>query len=249
MMKYERLGDCLLVTLNRPEVRNAVNFEMMDQLADVIRMAKEDKTVKALILTGSGEDAFCSGGDLSEFHQLQTYEEARFMLLKMCKVLAELAFLPKPSFCFINGAAVGGGLELATACDFRFVKEGVRLGFIQVRQAITTGWGGGSLLLEKLEPQKAFEWLICGRFISVEEARAAHFIQDSMQSITKEAIVETVNPYIHNDCSAITAYKEMLIRKWKNAGLSERMEIEADRCAALWEKPAHIEAVNRFISK
>ena len=249
VIEYERLDECLLVTLNRPEVRNAVNFEMMDQLADIIRLAREDNAVKALILTGKGEDAFCSGGDLGEFHQLRTYEEARYMLLKMSKVLTQLAFLPKPSFCFINGAAVGGGLELATACDFRFAKTGARLGFIQVRQAITTGWGGGSLLLEKLNSQKALEWLMCGRFIAAEEAIESHFIQASMETITKNEIMQKVHPYIHNENTAVMAYKEMLIRKWKHTGLSERIEEEVDRCAALWEKPAHMEAVNRFLSK
>ncbi len=249
VIEYDRVDGCLLVTLNRPEVRNAVNFELMDQLAEIIRIAREDQAVKALVLTGMGNDAVCSGGDLGQFHQLQTYEEARYMLLKMSKVLTELAFLPKPSFCFINGAAVGGGFELATACDFRYAKEGVRLGFIQVRQAITTGWGGGSLLLEKLDSQKALEWLMCGRFIPVEEAVEAHFIQEAMETVTKDEIIRKVYPYIHNDSAAVMAYKEMLIRKWKYTGLMERMEAEVDRCAALWEKPAHIEAVNRFISK
>ena len=67
VIKYERLGECLFVTLNRPEVRNAVNFEMMDQLAEAISLAGKDRTIKALILTGSGEEAFCSGGDLGNF--------------------------------------------------------------------------------------------------------------------------------------------------------------------------------------
>ena len=249
VIKYERLGECLYVTLNRPEVRNAVNFEMMDQLSEAISMAEKDRTIKALILTGSGEEAFCSGGDLGEFHQLHTYEEARYMLLKMSKVLVQLAFLPKPSFCFINGAAVGGGMELAAACDFRFAKEGARLGFIQVRQAITTGWGGGSLLLEKLDSQKALEWLMCGRFITVEEAVQTRFIQAAYKSVTTDEILEKVNPYITNAPEAVMAYKEMLIRKWESSGLSDRMEQEVDRCAALWEKPAHLEAVSRFLAK
>ncbi|WP_462406447.1 enoyl-CoA hydratase/isomerase family protein [Gracilibacillus sp. Marseille-QA3620] len=238
-----------MAVLNRPEVRNAVNFEMMDQLAAAIQLASEDEGVKAFVLTGAGEDAFCSGGDLREFHQLHTFQDAHRMLFKMSNVLRQLAFLPKPCFCFVNGAAVGGGLELATACDFRFVKKGARLGFIQVRQAITTGWGGGSLLLEKLDSQRALDWLMSGRIISVEEGVESRFILSSMDTMEKDDMMNKLEPYMQHEGTAVMAYKEMLIRKWRETGLAERMEQEVERCALLWEKPAHLEAVNRFISK
>lgn len=238
-----------MVVLNRPEVRNAVNFEMMDQLAGAIQLASEDEEVNAFVLTGAGEEAFCSGGDLREFHQLRTFTDAYEMLLKMSNVLKQLAFLPKPSFCFMNGAAVGGGLELATACDFRFAKKGARLGFIQVRQAITTGWGGGSLLLEKVDSQRALEWLMSGRVISIEEGIESRFIHSSMDTMKKDQMINRLEPFMQHEWTAVMAYKEMLIRKWRETSLSERMEQEVERCAALWEKPAHLEAVNRFLSK
>lgn len=103
----EREQGCLLFTINRPEKRNAINFDVMDGLSEAINRTKKPG-VKALIITGAGEDAFSSGGDLSIFHQLKTEEEAYGMLSKMSNILYRLLTLPKPTIALINGTAVGG---------------------------------------------------------------------------------------------------------------------------------------------
>ncbi|WP_261179315.1 enoyl-CoA hydratase/isomerase family protein [Anaerobacillus sp. CMMVII] len=105
--------------------------------------------MKIVVLTGAGTDAFCSGGDLSIFHHIHTKGEAKEMLLKMAKVLHKLFFFSKPTVAYLNGTTVGGGCEIATACDFRIAEKKLKIGFIQGRLGITTGWGGSTYLMER----------------------------------------------------------------------------------------------------
>lgn len=132
MVLGEKQGDgSLLITINRPEKRNAINYEVMERLGDVLSDAESDETVKMLMLTGRVDAAFCSGGDLSEFHTLPTEKEAYKMLSKMGMVVNKLATFPKPTAAFLNGTAVGEGAEFAAACDYRIARENSRFGFIQ----------------------------------------------------------------------------------------------------------------------
>lgn len=248
-VKLEFGDGFLLVTIQRPEVRNAISYEVMDGLLRAIKMVDQDPKYKVLAITGAGEQAFCSGGDLKEFHSLTNKEGAYKMLSKMGNVLWKLTTLSKPVFAFLNGTAVGGGMELATACDFRFSKEAVKLGFIQGRQGITTGWGGGTLLLEKINEQTALDWLMSARFIPVKEAVQAGYINGIMENMNHEAIVKVLQPFLDKEEGVLKAYKEILNQKRRSAHVRERMEKEIENCSILWESPVHMEIVNNFLGK
>lgn len=240
----------LTFTINREEKRNAINDEVMDGLKEVISSVKGNNNVRFLVITGEGEKAFCSGGDLSEFHNLQTEEEAYRMLSKMGKILYDLATLRVPTIALINGAAVGGGCEIATACDFRLVATHAKCGFIQGTLSITTGWGGGTYLLERgLRHDWALKMLVDAKryeakllyevgwamrvFDGPKEKALGEFIEDMKQ----------IHPTVHH------AYKEIEIRRWKERNVYERVKQEIRTCAKLWESEAHSEAVNGFLKK
>ena len=140
--------------------------------------AAHDDEVKLLVLTGAGSEAFCSGGDLREFQDLHTEEEAFAMLSKMGEILYKLAVFPKPTIALINGSAFGGGCEIATACDFRLAKSGIKLGFVQGTLGITTGWGGASLLLEKNTRAKSVKLLLDAKIHKAEEAKEFGFVDE-----------------------------------------------------------------------
>ncbi|WP_110929319.1 enoyl-CoA hydratase/isomerase family protein [Bacillus massiliglaciei] len=241
-------NDCgyLKITINRPEKRNAVNFQLMDELRTVLDEAERNPAVKILILTGSGTKAFCSGGDLGEFHSLHTEQEAYQMLSKMGSLVRDLAFLRKPTVAYLNGSAVGGGCEIAAACDFRIARSGVKLGFIQGTLGITTGWGGASLLLEKLPVQNALKMLMESGIYSAEEAMELGFIS---------CISNETNPALHlenllkREAEILSSYKNILINKWEASGLKERMEEEIRKCAVLWASESHHQAVKDFLQK
>ncbi|TXC92065.1 enoyl-CoA hydratase/isomerase family protein [Metabacillus litoralis] len=237
--------------LNRPDKYNAIDFESMDQLKLSLEAIKDRKDLKALIITGEGEKAFCSGGDIKVFHALKTQKEAYQMLSKMGDILYELMTFPVPTYALLNGVALGGGCEIATACDFRLAKQGVSVGFIQGQLAITTGWGGATMLLEKLRYDQAMYLLYSANKILVEEAESLGFIhkvistEDDFYSVTYKFIENS----LVTDPNVIRAYKSIKVNQWKQTGLHNRMMSEIYNCSVLWELDEHHQAVANFMSR
>lgn len=239
----------LLFTITRLEKRNAINYEVMQGLSEAIQQASEPD-VKALVITGSGERAFCSGGDLSVFHALNTQEEAFEMLSKMSAILYSLLTLPKPTVGVINGHAVGGGCEVLAACDYRIARNGIKAGFVQGKQAITTGWGGGTILAEKLAPSKALKILMEAELMPIEKLKEEGFIDELYDHSSATAACENfLETLLTIDLGALQAYKKMMIRKWEETKLRQRMEEEVKTCSVLWESDAHHAYVNKFLTK
>ncbi len=246
--KIEELPQGLLLfTINRPEKRNAINYEVMEGLEKVIQKMK-NSSLKALIITGAGEKAFCSGGDLSVFHQLKTEEQAYSMLSKMSKILVDLLFLPKPTICLLNGTAIGGGCEVAAACDFRLAKTGIKAGFVQGSQAITTGWGGGTILLEKIAPQKALKLLMEAQTHDAESLVEYGFIDEVFEGDLLESCIAYLKNVLAIDGEVLQAYKSMLVRKWTASSLQTRIEQEVRACSKLWKSDSHHKVVNKFLA-
>lgn len=248
--KIDRNDGILTFIIDREEKRNAVNDEVMDGLKEVITYIKQNDDIRFLVITGAGDRAFCSGGDLSEFHSLQTEEEAFGMLSKMGKILYDLATLRVPTIALINGAAVGGGCEIATACDFRLVASHAKCGFIQGTLSITSGWGGGTYLFERgLRHDRALKMLVDAKTYDAkllyEIGWAMRVYEGSKQQALEEFISEMrkIHPSVHQ------AYKEIELRKWKERNMYKRVMEEIRVCAKLWESEAHSEAVNRFLNK
>jgi len=153
-VSYNLINDqgILKFVIQRPDKRNAINFEVMEGLEQAVKTVHHNSSIRYMVITGEGNKAFCSGGDLTEFHALKTEEQAHAMLSRMADILYQIATLPIPVIALVNGSAVGGGCEIATACDYRIVSSEARCGFIQGTLAITSGWGGGTYLLEKFCP-------------------------------------------------------------------------------------------------
>lgn len=198
--QIEQKDGILTFTIDREEKRNAVNDEVMNGLKQVIKHIKENRDVRFLVVTGAGDKAFCSGGDLTEFHSLKTAEEAFGMLSKMGNILYELATLHVPTIALINGTAVGGGCEIATACDFRLVASHAKCGFIQGTLAITTGWGGGTYLFERgLRHDRALKMLIDAKPYTAQqlyEIGWAMRIFDGPKEEALEAFIEDMKKFI-----------------------------------------------------
>lgn len=236
--------------LNRPTKCNAIDLEMMDELKVGLKVLKENKHLRALVITGEGEKAFCSGGDVKHFEQLKTKEEAYDMLSKMGEVLYEIMTFPIPTFALINGIVLGGGCEIAAACDIRIAKSGVKIGFIQGDLAITTGWGGATLLLEKLSYNNAMSLLLSAKKISVEEAQSLGFIQKIVSTSNyKSEAFEFIHDSLVEYPLVVRAYKSVKVNQWKQSNLLTRMMSEINRCAELWAMEDHHRAVTRFVNR
>ncbi len=243
----EKENGLLLFTIQREEKRNAINYEVMDGLMEAIEMAKQPH-IKGLAVTGAGDKAFCAGGDLSVFQDLRTAEEAYGMLSKMGNILYELLILPKPTVALMNGTALGGGCEFATACDFRVAHAGIKAGFVQGTLAITTGWGGGTILMEKLPLSNAMKMLFEAKRYTAEELQELSFVHYIYEGDKANGLA-AVERIFQLQGGVLEAYKEMIIRKWRDKDLKEKIMEEIKKCSILWADDAHHEQVDKFINK
>ncbi|WP_107942234.1 enoyl-CoA hydratase/isomerase family protein [Metasolibacillus fluoroglycofenilyticus] len=247
---FENKDGIATFTINREEKRNAVNDEVMDGLQEAITYIEQRKDVRFFVITGAGEKSFCSGGDLSVFHALETEDEAFGMLSKMAKILYKLATLSVPTIALINGTAVGGGCEIATACDFRLIARHAKAGFIQGTLAITSGWGGGTYLFERgLRHDRALKMLVDAQAYEAQKLYEIGWAMRVFEGTKQEALADfiedmrKIHPAVHQ------AYKEIELRKWRERNMYERVMEEVCTCAKLWESEAHHQAVNSFLTK
>ena len=156
-LKTEARDQVLVVTLNRPEVLNAINTQMGRDLYDLwTRLTADPGATRCVILTGSGEKAFCAGGDLKERDGMtQATWQAQHELFE--RGFMALMELPTPVIAAVNGHAYGGGLETALGCDFIYAKSGARLALSEVRLGIMPGGGGTQNLPRAVGERRAKE--------------------------------------------------------------------------------------------
>ena len=241
----KRENGVMLITLNRPHFKNAINCKMIDELEAVINEAKKEKEVKVVVITGSAQ-SFSSGGDLSEFHGMKTQNQVEPMLNKMGSLLQQIENLGKPTIAHIDGYALGGGAELALACDLCYVTEKAKLGFIQITLGLTTGWGGGVRLIQKLGRSKALSLLLTGEIISATKI-IEYGISDKMVDSLAETVTSATK-IAEYSLEAIQSY----IQSANNVSSLQEMKLlqkeEINRCSYLWESPEHELAVERFLS-
>mgnify|MGYP003294857107 CR=1 FL=1 len=138
---YEVKNSLAYITLNRPKALNALNQQLLTELNEAIDMIQNDDTVKAVIVTGSGEKAFAAGADITELKDLDREAAAKQSEFGNA-IFSKLGALPQPVIAAVNGFALGGGMELALACDMRFVSTNAKLGLPEVGLGIMPGYGG-----------------------------------------------------------------------------------------------------------
>ncbi|MGK8488481.1 enoyl-CoA hydratase/isomerase family protein [Nocardia asiatica] len=152
MVELELEAGLAVVTINRPHARNAIAPDTMDQLEKAIDAAAD---ARALVITGAGDRAFVSGGDLKELAALRTERQAAEMAWRMRGICDRLAAFPGPVVAALNGHALGGGAEVAVAADIRIAADDIKIGFNQVALAIMPAWGGAERLARLVGPGRA----------------------------------------------------------------------------------------------
>jgi enoyl-CoA hydratase len=158
-----------LVTVNRPEKRNALNREIIGELGEVFEKIESDSDVLGLVLTGAGEKAFVAGADISEISEASPVESERLSRLGQ-NVFRKLETMRKPSVAAINGYALGGGLELAMCCTIRVAVPDAKLGQPEVKLGIIPGYGASQRLPRLVGRGRALDLLLTGEAITAAEA-------------------------------------------------------------------------------
>jgi enoyl-CoA hydratase len=149
------------VTLNRPDAGNSRNQQMREELARIYNLVSTNDRVRVMVLTGAGPRAFCAGMDLRESDRSET-PEARRHRLRNSRDIEQLASLPKPTIAAVNGYALGGGCEMALACDLRVMAEDARLGLPELTHGLVPGGGGTQRLPRLVGAALAFEMIYLG---------------------------------------------------------------------------------------
>lgn len=238
-----------VLTFNRPQARNALNLTTMQHFAQAVTTLAEMPQVRAVILTGAGEAAFCSGGDLVELSRYPTEDDARAFITVMGDALLALERLTVPVIAAINGYALGGGSEIAMACDLRFADEKARMGFVQIQIALTPGWGAGQRLLRQVGYAKALEVLLDGHAMSAPELLATGLVNRVVEA--GQAL-----PHALAFAQKIAAAPPDVVRAIKallRAGLTQpydaALQFERDLFPPLWAAEPHLAAVERFLKR
>jgi len=168
LLRREEEG-ILTLTLNRPEVMNSLNFELLHRLRDQVDQVRHRRDVRVIVITGSGEKAFCSGADLKERAGLPP-EKVKEFIFTIRNLFTAIEQLGMPVIAAVNGIALGGGTELALACDIRIAATAATLGLTETRLAIIPGAGGTQRLPRLIGRGKAKELIFTGRRVESAEA-------------------------------------------------------------------------------
>lgn len=236
-----------VVTFNRPEAHNALTLDAMNQFALVVAQMHLEEALRAVVLTGAGGRAFCSGGDLHELSQHTSESFARQFIAVMSDALLLLERLPVPVIAAVNGYALGGGSEIALACDLRVLDASARLGFVQIRHALTPGWGAGQRLLRAVGYSRALELLLTGRMLNAYEAvemgLAREVVPDGGALEAALTLARSFAALPHETTHAVKA----LLQAGLNYPYEEALQIEQGLFPSLWASQAHTDAVQHVL--
>jgi 3-hydroxypropionyl-coenzyme A dehydratase len=171
-MKYIQLepqDDIAILRINRPEALNAMNVDVISELSKMIDILAADDSIKAVVITGAGERSFCAGADISYMVNIDPMQAERYATSAQ-DVINRIDRLEKPVIAAVNGFALGGGCELAMACDIRIASSNAKIGQPEVTIGIPPGWGGTQRLMRLIGPAKAKELIFTGKMIMADEA-------------------------------------------------------------------------------
>ena len=163
-------NDVLVITINRPDKLNALNKQTIEELHDTLVDAENDKSIRALIITGSGQKAFVAGADIAEFANYSLQEGRQLSAIGHFKIFNFIENYSKPVIAAVNGFALGGGLELAMACHFRVASTNAKMGLPEVSLGVIPGYGGTQRLAQLVGKGKAMEMIVTADMINAEDA-------------------------------------------------------------------------------
>ena len=223
----EKTGAVLKITLNRPDVYNAFNTEMLSELNEAFRNAATDDEVRCVILTGAGK-AFCSGQDLKDFNDKKlTFKEA--LEQRYNPLIKSIAYLNKPVVCAINGVAAGAGISLALACDYRIAVENATLIEVFINVGLVPDSGSSFFLPRIIGYAKAFEMCATGDKMTAREAKEYGLVNkvvSNIEILNKSAGI-TAKKFAERPTRAIGMIKDLMNKSFESS-LDDILQLEGD---------------------
>jgi enoyl-CoA hydratase/carnithine racemase len=244
LVEYKKEGRIGIFTINRPEMRNAINEQVHQDLHDTFVAFQDDPEVWVGIITGAGEKAFCAGADINELRgadmlNVEKQPDTPYRGLNIWK----------PLIAAINGHAIGGGFELTLACDIRIASENARMGCPEVTVGLIPGQGGTSRLPRMIPMCKAAEMILMGRLIDAQEAYRIGLVN---KVVSQEQLMPTAMEWAEQLCQvaplAVRAAKESMLNTM-SATLEEGLKMEKWLLRYLEKTDDYIEGTDAILEK
>ncbi|HYZ19798.1 MAG TPA: enoyl-CoA hydratase-related protein [Gaiellaceae bacterium] len=248
MIEVARDDAVAVVTVNRPDALNALDAPTLTELRDRLRETADDPEVRVVVLTGAGDRAFVAGADIKYMSALGVDEAREWGRLGQ-EAGRLLETMPKPTIAAINGFALGGGCELALACDFRYASTGAKLGQPEVNLGIIPGWGGTQRLSRAVGIGLAKELILTGRMVDADEALRIGLVNAVFEPVElREKTMETARALAAKGPLALAAAKAALNRALAGDH-AENLEREADDFGQLFSSDDAREGMTAFAEK
>jgi len=233
------------LVIDRPQARNALAVRTMVEIDDALTDIQASKA-RVLVVRGAGDRAFCAGGDLKELERMRSADDAAAMAVRMRTTLDRLTAMTIPVVAALNGDALGGGAELALACDFRIAAAHARIGFTQISLGLMPAWGASERLAALVGRGQALHMLLTGRVLMSAEALDAGLVEEVVATEDFDKRVGAVARSI----AAAPPDAVAGIKRSVDSVRSHRHPELADRAIATftktWTAPAHWRAVQRM---
>jgi len=243
-IKVEKKKEIGIITLNRPEVRNALNRKMIQELGNVLTGLENDLQIRVIIITGNKD--FCAGADIKEMNAIKPEEIETFCRWGH-KVFDQLEGMGKPVIAAITGFALGGGCELALACDIRIAGESAKLGQPEVNLGLIPGFGGTQRLSRLVGIARAKEMILTGKIINAKEAASIGLVNRVVKDEELMIAVEEMAQVIAQKAPIAVKMAKKLINE--NQEIKEGLEKEIDFFVQCFATQDRLEGINAFLEK
>jgi len=245
---YDKKDQIAYITVNRPKVLNALNMATMEELRRAFTLAKDDRGVRVVILTGAGEKAFIAGADINEL-QKHSAIQAKEYTHRGQSVLDVIENLGKPVIACINGFALGGGCEIAMACTMRLASESAKLGQPEVKLGLIPGYGGTQRLPRLVGKGVAMQLVLTGEMISAQEAYRIGLVNEVVAATELIPRAEVIAKKIIANAPLAVQYAMEAVNHGMDMSLKEGLYLEATLFGVLCASEDKNEGTTAFLEK
>jgi len=240
----------LEIILNRPDDGNALSLELIEELNEILGNYQDDLEIKLVTLTGQGDKFFIAGGDIKELNAVRSDSDIDEMIKLGRKTLDMIRYYPVPVIALINGYTLGGGAELAMACDYRLAVEKASIGFVHSTLNITTAWGGIIDLIYLLGHTKALFTLIEGKIIEAKEAQELGLIDSVFDDVDSAYLsIESIKETFEKCNTGIIRSNKAIINKSKRLFHQNLETTESVEFKKTWGSKEHWDALETLLSE